>query len=120
MRSRTTYSWKDRKFNTVLQGSCGSGSEWGVMGAGSGIVYRSDRGAGPGGEIPGSRQARSRGMNGIPVLGRRRGAPTAAPRGIEREHVRKLAAVTARAGPPSLGPSSDVSGPGQSHLGRRA
>ena len=49
MRSRRTHSWKDRKFNTVLQGSCGFGSERGVMGAGSGIDYRSDRGAGPGG-----------------------------------------------------------------------
>jgi hypothetical protein len=91
MRSRRTLSWKDKKFNTVVQGSYGFGSE---PGAGSGIAYQSIRGAGPGDEVPGFRQAHLRGMNGIRSSDSGTGL-SAAPRGVERERVRILAAMTA-------------------------
>jgi hypothetical protein len=79
----------------VLQGSYGFGSERGVMGAGSGIAYQSDRGAEP--------VVRSRGLDRR-VLEARTGSRlqdagaglTVAPGGVERDHVRILAALTAR------------------------
>jgi hypothetical protein len=74
------HSWKDRKFNTVLQESCRFGSERGLAGDGLGIAYPSDRGAKP--------VVRSRVSTGVssrhqrdPVFRmHRRGASTAAPR----------------------------------------
>lgn len=76
----------------MLQGSCRFGSERGVMGAGSGIAFQSDRGAEPSGEVSGSRQARPRHQRD-PVFRDAGAGLTAAPRGIEFEHVRILAAA---------------------------
>lgn len=98
MRSRRTLLWKDRKFNTVLQGSCGFGGfrqRAAVMGPGrESLIGQTLRGP-----VVRSRRLDRRVLEARILLQDAGAGLTAPPRGIER--VRILAVVTARA----LGPS---------------